>query len=132
MTFPNFWGQITETVDRIADNVAYAAAQDAGGSMRIEPDKVDELARFFEEEAEKMEMREQDVALLADVPAPGVDPVSTGAVATYAKVAVGSPTAYMENYQQLATVFKDAANALRESSRQVRTDDDTSAHSIKS
>lgn len=132
MTFPNVWGRIAETVDRMADNAAYAASQSAGGSMRIQPEKVDELARFFEDEALMMEKREAKIAMLADVPAPGTDPVSTSATTIYGQVGAGDKTAYMENYRQLATVFKDAATALRQSAQQVRTDDDTAALSFKS
>lgn len=132
MTFPNVWGQIAETVDRIADKQAYAAMQAAGGSMRIQPDKVDEIARFFDDEADKLENREVDVTMLAEVQAPGTDPVSTNAATTYGKVGAGAPNAYMENYSKLAVVFRDAANALRQSAQQVRSDDDTAALSFKS
>ncbi len=129
--FPNIWGQITETVDRIADNAAYAAWQSAGGSMRIQPEKVDELARFFDDEALAMENRELEIAMLADVPAPGTDPVSTNATVVYGQVGAGDKTAYMENYRELAKVFRNSAIALRESAQQVRTDDDTASLSFK-
>ncbi|MEB3367538.1 PE domain-containing protein [Saccharopolyspora mangrovi] len=130
--FPNVWGQIGETVDRIADKTAYAASQAAGGSMRIQPEKVDELARFFDDEADRLENREADITFLAEVPAAGTDPVSTGAATTFGQVGAGAPNAYMENYSKLAVVFRDAANALRQSAQQVRTDDDTASLSFKS
>ncbi|TDC87337.1 PE domain-containing protein [Saccharopolyspora aridisoli] len=128
--FPNVWGQITETVDRIADKQAYAASQSAGGSMQIDPDKVDEIARFFADEADKMEAREVDMMELANVQAPGADPVSTDAAAKYGQVAAGDPRAYMHNYAALTKVFREAAEALSSSARQTRTDDDTAAHGI--
>lgn len=129
--FPNIWGQITETVDRMADNAAYAASQAAGGSMRIQPERVDELARFFEDEASAMEIREAKIGMLAEVSAPGTDPVSQNATVVYGQVGAGDKTAYMENYKELAKVFKNAAIALRESAQQVRTDDDTASLSFK-
>ncbi|MDI2027393.1 PE domain-containing protein [Saccharopolyspora sp. TS4A08] len=132
MTFPNIWGQIGETITNIGEKAAYAQAQAAGGSMRIQPDKVDELARFFDDEAEKLENREADITMLAEVPAPGSDPVSTGSATTFGQVGAGGPNAYMENYAKLAVVFRDAANALRQSAQQVRTDDDTASLSFKS
>lgn len=128
--FPNVWGQIAETVDRMADNAAYAASQGAGGTMQIQPDKVDEIARFFRDEAAKLEDREADLMELANVQPPGTDPVSTEAAAKYGQVASGDPRAYMHNYAALTRVFKDAADALSNSARQVRTDDDTAAHGI--
>lgn len=130
--FPNVFAQVGETISRIADTQAYAAAQAAGGSMRIQPEKVDELARFFEDEAKEMEARERQLGRLADVPSAGSDPVSTNATPIYGQVASGGPTAYAENYHKLATVFKDAATALRASAKQVRSDDDTASLSFKS
>lgn len=132
MTFPNIWGQIGETITNIGEKAAYAQAQSAGGSMRIQPDKVDELARFFDDEALEMERREGKIAMLADVPPPGLDPVSTGSTEIYGKVGAGNPNAYAENYQELAKVFRNAALALRASAQQVRTDDDTASLSFKS
>lgn len=130
--FPNVWGQIAQTVGNMADKAAYAASQAAGGSMRIQPDKVDEIARFFDDEAEKMEAREVDLMRLGEVSAGGGDPVSTKAATVYGQIGAGGPTAYMENYAKLARVFRDAATALRQSAQQVRTDDDTASLSFKS
>ncbi|MEV4729038.1 hypothetical protein [Saccharopolyspora sp. NPDC049426] len=133
MTFPNsFWGTIGETFDRMADKAALAASQSAGGSMRIEPDKVDELASFFEAEALAMERREQEVYELSQVPTAGKDPVSVRSASTYGQVADGDEQAYLNNYRKLASVFKDTAANLRASATQTRTNDQDSADSFRS
>ncbi|TDD85663.1 hypothetical protein E1202_20470 [Saccharopolyspora karakumensis] len=132
MTFPNIWSGLVETVDRMADKAALAQSQSAGGSMRIEPDKVDELASFFEAEALAMEAREADVFELATVPTAGKDPVSVSAASTYGQVAEGDEQAYLTNYRKLARVFKDTAANLRASATQTRTNDQDSADSLRS
>lgn len=130
--FPNVWGQIAETVDRMADKAALAQAQSAGGAMRIEPDQVDEVARFFEDEARAMEARQREVNYLSRVKAPGKDPVSIQAANKYGQVGAGNDQAYADNYLKLAKVFKDTAANLRASAQQTRTDDQNSADGLKS
>lgn len=130
MTFPNVWGKIGETVDRMADNAALAGAQSAGGTMYIEPDKVDEVAAFFRHEAQAMRDRSGDIFDLGMIEPPGTDPVSTKAATALGQVAQGGPAAYMENYEKLAELFDNVAANLTGTAKQVRTTDDDSAASL--
>lgn len=128
--FPNVWGQITETIDRMQDNIALANAQNAGGAMNVEPDKADEIAAFFRDKATMLLDRSQDVMDLANIEPVGGDPVSTGSAEVYAKVAQGQGNGYSENYLALAKVLNNAADALEENARQWRLDDQNSADSF--
>ncbi|RKT86624.1 PE family protein [Saccharopolyspora antimicrobica] len=127
-----FIGNAMNIMTRAADNAALAAAQSAGGSMRIEPDQVDKLAQFFKEEATRLEDRQQEVFSLSRVKAPGKDPVSTQVADRYGQVAAGNETAYLNNYLQLAKVLKETAANLEASARQTRTDDQNAEDSIRS
>ncbi|QIZ33832.1 hypothetical protein [Saccharopolyspora sp. ASAGF58] len=125
-----FWGQIGQAVDRMADNVVLAAAQNAGGAMRIDPDQVDAVANFFQDEAENMQNRADKVQKLSVLKPAGKDPVSQEATKVYRQVGAGDGQAYMENYLKLADVFHETAKNLRASAKQTRTDDQNAAESL--
>ncbi|MEU5845466.1 hypothetical protein [Saccharopolyspora shandongensis] len=124
-------GAFASTTARAADKAAFARSQDAGGMMRVDPDKVDEVARFFEDEAQAMQDRVLDIQQLASVEPPGLDPVSSQAAPVYSQVAAGSGSGYMENYLGLAEVFAQTAANLRASAQQTRTDDQNAADSFR-
>ncbi|WP_433869386.1 hypothetical protein [Saccharopolyspora sp. CA-218241] len=132
-----FLGGVLENVAQVGRIVAGAArkaelasAINAGSAMRVEPDQVDELARFFESKATEMNDRSYDVQMLAYVSAPGTDPVSSQVVDAYGKVGAGDSNAYYENYIKLAEVFTNTAANLRASAAQVRTNDQDAADSF--
>lgn len=130
MTFPNIWGRIGETIDRMADTVAYAASQNAGGSMTVEPDKVDEIARFFRDKAQILNDRSLDVQDMGALEQAGGDPVSKGSTNAYGKVVLSEGDGYFASYRELAKVLQDAADALEQGARQWRVDDDNAATSF--
>ncbi|GAB3678100.1 hypothetical protein [Saccharopolyspora tripterygii] len=130
MTFPNIWGKIGETVDRMADTVAYAASQNAGGAMTVDPDQVDEIAGFFREKAQILNDRAYDVQDMGTIEAAGGDPVSTGSANAYGQVVTSEGDGYFTSYRELATVLLDAAHALEQGARQWRVDDDNAATSF--
>lgn len=129
--FPNIWGQISETVDRMADNAALAAAQGAGGKMYIEPERVDEAASFFLDESKSLRRRVREINYLAQVKAPGTDDVSTQLAKTYGQVAAGGAQSYKDAYEALADYLEDVGNKLHASARQTRTNDQDSADSLR-
>ncbi|GAA0515297.1 hypothetical protein GCM10011581_49110 [Saccharopolyspora subtropica] len=123
-------GTVLNVATRAADNAALAAAQEAGGSMIVDPDQVDKLAQFFDDEARAMRERRADIADLATVEAPGLDPVSTQTAEKYGQVASGGSQAYLDNYLKLADYFEATAEKLRKSARQTRTDQQNAADSF--
>jgi len=124
-------GNVLNVTTRMADNAALAAAQDAHGQMRLDPDGMDKLARFFKDEAQALQDRLGDVQDLASVNAPGSDPVSSQAADVYGRVASGGGSGYLENYKQLIDYFSKTADKLSESARQARTNDQDSAESFR-
>lgn len=98
--------------------------------MRIDPDQVDSLAKFFEDEARALRDRMQDLYDLQSVSAPGTDPVSTQAATAYGTVASGGPASYLDNYKKLTQVFHDTATNLRASAQQTRTNDENAASGL--
>ncbi|MFD0487145.1 hypothetical protein ACFQ0O_09020 [Saccharopolyspora spinosporotrichia] len=119
------------TMARAASKADAAQKIAAGATMRVEPDQVDKLAQFFEDEAEKMTEREGDLNRLSMIKPPGKDPVSTRAVAEYEKVGAGDDSAYLDNYQKLAKVFRETAANLRASAQQTRLDDQNAEDSFR-
>ena len=139
---PSMWGgapasqgqdsqAIRAVQDRANAKQQLAQAQSAGTSMRVDPEHVDDLAKFFDREAEALEQREFDVLLLNAVEPPGADPVSQGATNIFAQVAAGGGSGYYENYMKLAQVFRDTANSLRDSAKQSRTSDQDAADNFR-
>ncbi|MEU6261611.1 hypothetical protein [Saccharopolyspora shandongensis] len=124
-------GALASTLARAADKAALAQLQQAGGSMAIDPDKIDEIARFFEDEAREMRARQADLYKLATIEPPGTDPVSTQAAEKYGQVGAGDERAYLDNYLQLADYFDGTAAKLRASTKQARTDDQNAADSFR-
>ncbi|MEV0696612.1 hypothetical protein AB0I53_01635 [Saccharopolyspora sp. NPDC050389] len=120
-------GAALNAATRAADNAALAQTQQAGGAMRVDPDQVDKLARFFRDEAEALRKRRRDVSDLAVVDPPGTDPVSTQASEKYGQVASGNPQAYLDNYLKLADAFDHTALNLEGSAKQWRTNDGDAA-----
>lgn len=120
-------GKMMNAVSRASDNAALAAAQQADGTMRVDPDQVDKLAKFFRDEAEALRVRRRDITELGTVDPPGTDPVSTQASEKYGQVASGNPQAYLDNYLKLADAFDDTAQNLESSVQQWRTNDDDAA-----
>ncbi|MER7014144.1 hypothetical protein ABT324_22210 [Saccharopolyspora sp. NPDC000359] len=123
-------GAIAESFARAESKAALAQSQAAGGSMMIDPDQVDNLARFFREEAQNMLDRRDAVAELALVNPAGGDPVSTQVAPVYSQVAAGGGGGYLENYEKLAEFFFATAEKLTESAGLQRTNDQNSAESI--
>jgi hypothetical protein len=119
----------TEAIQQGA-NAKAQLAQEVGShaQMRVDPAQVEALAKFFEDEAQKLGDRVDDLQQLATIPAPGHDPVSSRAVALYAKVAAGDPQSYLDNYNKLGQIFQDTAANLRASAQQTRTDDEHAQH----
>ena len=118
---------MAETLQRASAKAELAKTLQAGATMLVDPDKVDELARFFDDEAQKLFDRSGDVQELADIEPWGSDPVSTQAAPAYAQVGSGGGTGYMENYLKLAEVFRKTAKDLTDSAKQVRTNDQNAA-----
>jgi hypothetical protein len=129
--FPNIWGQISETVDRMADNAALAAVQGAGGRMYIEPERVEEAAAFFLHEAEMLRSRGREINYLAQVDPPGSDDVSTQLADKYGQVASGGGQSYKDAYNALGDYLADVGNKLRASAQQTRTNDQDAADSLR-
>ncbi|MCI2423924.1 hypothetical protein MOQ72_41645 [Saccharopolyspora sp. K220] len=124
-------GNVLNVTTRMADNAALAAAQDAHGQMRLDPDGMDKLAQFFSDEAQAMQDRLVDVQDLASVNPPGSDPVSSQAADVYGQVASGGGSGYLENYKMLIQYFSKTAEKMRDSAKQARTDDQDSAESFR-
>jgi hypothetical protein len=120
--------QIQDHANRKAE---LAQAVSSGSQMRVDPAEVDALARFFEDEAQRLEGRERAVTELATIEPPGTDPVSTQAASKYGEVASGNGQGYLENYKKLAQVFHDTAASLRTSAQQTRTNDQDAADSFR-
>lgn len=121
---------VAETLSRAQTKAALAQSQAAGGSMLVDPDQIDKLAQFFEDEAQALADRVVDVQQLAELKPAGRDPVSTQATAVYQKVGAGDENAYMDNYLKLAEYFQNTAANLRASAHQNRTDDQNAADSL--
>ena len=139
---PSMWGgapatqgQNSQAVQAVQNRAnakqQLAEAQSAGSFMHVDPEHVDDLANFFDREAEALEQRDFDVLLLNAVEPPGTDPVSQGATNIFAQVAAGGGSAYYENYMKLAKVFRDTANSLRDSAKQTRTSDQDAADTFR-
>lgn len=121
---------IQSVQDRANAKQQLAQAQSAGTSMRVDPEHVDKLAAFFQDEAEALENRAYDVQMLAEVAPPGTDPVSTQAAKVYGQVAGGGGSSYLENYMKLAQVLHDTANSLRDNAKQTRTSEQNAADGL--
>lgn len=119
---------VQERADKKAE---LAQSMSSGTQMRVDPAEVEDLARFFDDEAQGLEDRLIDVQGLGQVEAPGTDPVSTGAASAYGKVGAGDDRAYTENYLKLIDVFKKTSESLRASAKQTRTDDQDAADAFK-
>lgn len=119
---------VQERADKKAE---LAQSMSAGTQMRVDPAEADNLAQFFEDEAQGLDDRSYDVQELSLVSAPGGDPVSSGVAQAYGQVAAGDARAYFDNYMKLAQVFRDTANSLRAFAKQTRTDDQDSADALK-
>jgi len=139
---PSMWGgapasqsQDSQAIQAVQDRAnakqQLAQAQSAGTSMRVDPEHVDDLAKFFEDEAQALVDRESQMVALSSITSPGTDPVSQAASQVYAQVAAGDDQAYYENYIKLANVFRDTARSLRDSAKQTRTSDQESADQFK-
>ncbi|MGW3472398.1 hypothetical protein ACWDKQ_28905 [Saccharopolyspora sp. NPDC000995] len=123
-------GAFATTAARAADKAALAQSQAAHGSMRIDPDKVDELARFFNDEAKALEKQARKVQELAYLSPPGDDPVSVRATEKYGLVAAGDDRACYENLMTLAQFFGKTAEKLHNNASDTRTNDQNSAESF--
>ncbi|MGJ7906525.1 hypothetical protein ACOQFL_08605 [Actinopolyspora sp. H202] len=121
---------IARIAERANTKAELAQAISDNTRMVVDPDEVDALAGFFEGKASELEDRQREVSELASVPAPGTDPVSTGAASIHGEVASGDDRSYMPNYLKLAKVFNDTAASLRSSAKQTRTDDANAADSF--
>ncbi|QUH01628.1 hypothetical protein HUO13_13110 [Saccharopolyspora erythraea] len=131
MAGPVAMAQSAVTMARAARKANAAEAASAGTTMLVDPDQVDKLARFFDDEAQAILDRAMDrQETLTLIPPPGKDPVSTQAADTYVQVATGSGDGYLENFQKLAKVFSDTAANLRASAQQTRTNDQDAAGSF--
>lgn len=119
---------VQERADKKAE---LAQSMSAGTQMRVDPAEVDNLAKFFNDEADELYRRLRDVRQLGQVTAPGTDPVSTGAAQAYGKVGSGDQRAYEDNYLKLIDVFKKTAESLQASAKQTRTDDQDAADAFK-
>ncbi|GAA4618370.1 hypothetical protein [Saccharopolyspora hordei] len=128
--FTGFVGDAVNLMTRAMDNAALAQAQSAVGSMRVEPDKVDELGRFFDDEARALEKEAEKLQEVAFTSPPGSDPVSTQATMAYNQVAAGDDRSAYENLMKLAALFKKASLDLHDSARQNRLDDQNAADSF--
>ncbi|NHD15561.1 MULTISPECIES: hypothetical protein [Actinopolyspora] len=126
--------EVASDMQRIGEraNTKAELAQSLSSNTRmvVDPDEVDDLAKFFEDEADKLESRSLEVRELANVSPPGTDPVSTGAASKHGQVGAGDDQAYYENYVKLAQVFKSTAESLRSSAKQTRIDDENAADSF--
>ncbi|WP_017974714.1 hypothetical protein [Actinopolyspora halophila] len=126
--------EVATDIARISDraNTKAELAQSLSSNTRmvVDPEEVDDLAKFFEEKAEELLDRRTDLQELANVPPPGTDPVSTGAASLHGQVASGDDQSYMPNYLKLAQVFNDTAASLRSNAKQTRTDDENAADSF--
>ncbi|MEV0054189.1 hypothetical protein AB0H34_27245 [Saccharopolyspora shandongensis] len=123
-------GNVMNVVSRATDNAAFAAAQQANGTMRIDLDQLDKIVTFFEDEARELRERRADIADLSVVEPPGGDPVSAQVAEKYALVASGNAQAYLDNYLQLAVVLEETAENLKASVRQTRTDQQNAAEAF--
>lgn len=118
---------VAETLGRAQTKAALAQSQAAGGSMLVDPDQIDKLAQFFEDEAQEMIGRVRHVQNLARLRPAGQDPVSTGSAQVFQTVAGGDQQAYMDNYLKLSEYFQNTAANLRANARQNRIDDQNAA-----
>lgn len=123
--------EIQRIQQRANKKAELAAAQSANTQMVVDPAEVDDLAKFFEDEAEALASRSGDVQNLGSVPAPGADPVSERSAEIHGQVGTGDDQAYSINYMKLAKVFRDTAASLRSSAKQTRTSDADSAADIE-
>lgn len=139
---PSMWGgapasqsQDSQAIQAVQDRAnakqQLAQAQSAGTSMRVDPEHVDDLANFFDQEAEALESRSLAQDALASIMPPGNDPVSTQAARIYSQVGAGDDRAYVDNYLKLAQVFHDTAQSLRDSAKQTRTSEQDAADQFK-
>ncbi|MDA3630217.1 hypothetical protein OU415_32645 [Saccharopolyspora sp. WRP15-2] len=128
--FMNMPAAVAETFARAETKTALAHSQAAGGSMMVDPDQIDKLAQFFDDEAQALFDRAGDVQFLADVQPPGHDPVSVKSAKVYQNVAAGDDSAYLDNYLKLAEYFQNTAANLRANAQQNRIDDQNSADSL--
>lgn len=117
--------------ERAGKKAELAQAMSASSQMRVDPAEVDNLAKFFEDEAQGLEDRGFDLEKIYSISAPGNDPVSTQAAQVYGQVGAGDDRAYFENYMKLAQVFRQTADSLRASAKQTRSDDQDAAESLK-
>ncbi|WP_139219508.1 hypothetical protein [Actinopolyspora alba] len=122
---------IARIAERANTKAELAQAISDNTRMVVDPDEVDALAGFFEEKAQELEDRSFELQSLGSVPAPGTDPVSTGAASIHGQVAYGDDRSYFPNYLKLAQVFNDTAASLRSSAKQTRTDDANAADSFQ-
>lgn len=120
-----------EIQHRASDKAALATALSSNSRMRVDPAQVDDLAAFFEHEAQALSDRAYDVQELASVTPPGGDPVSTNAAAVYGNVGGGGNQGYYDNYMSLAKVFTETAARLRDNARQTRTDDQNAGDNFR-
>lgn len=116
-----------------AANLKAQLAQELGthSRMRVDPEQVDSLAKFFEDEAQALADHLQDAQQLASVAAPGQDPISTQAAVAYGTVASGNSQSYLDNVAKLQQVFHDTAANLRASAQQTRTNDEDAASGLR-
>ncbi|NYH80448.1 hypothetical protein FHR84_003805 [Actinopolyspora biskrensis] len=123
--------EIARIQERANTKAELAETRGDGTRMVVDPEEVDGLASFFEDEAEELRGRVSDVQQLASVPPPGTDPVSVGAAEQHGRVGAGDDQAYLENYLELIKVFQDTAASLRSSAEQTRTDDADAAAGLE-
>lgn len=138
---PGFMSGIADVVTKMgqtanlqnAANLKAQLAQEIGthSKMRVDPDQVDSLAKFFEDEAQSLADHLADSQQLASVPPPGGDPISTQAATAYGNVASGGPEAYLNNVTKLQQVFHSTAANLRASAQQSRSSDEDAASGLK-
>ncbi|WP_438388253.1 hypothetical protein [Actinopolyspora saharensis] len=126
--------EVASDMQRIGEraNTKAELAQSLSSNTRmvVDPDEVDDLAKFFEEKAEELEDKSMTYHDLALIPAPGTDPTSEGSAKIHGQVASGDEQAFLPNHMKLAQVFKDTAESLRSSAKQTRTDDENAADSF--
>lgn len=115
--------QMQEIQDRAAKKAELAQATQGSTQMIVDPDKVDDLAGFFEGKAVELYDRLFKVRELSAVEAPGSDPTSVQVAEVFRQVGAGDDQAYYDNYLKLIDVFKDTAANLRASAQQTRTDE---------
>ncbi|MER7014147.1 hypothetical protein ABT324_22225 [Saccharopolyspora sp. NPDC000359] len=100
-------------------------------SMRVDPERAEDLVRFFEDKVREMHERFDRARKLGNVKPSSQDPVSVQAAESYGLVGRGDEFSYFANYRKLARVLQDTADTLRSNVRQTRDDDENAAEGFR-